>query len=99
MGCRPCRVKRALGKCPPTLPGDAGERRKETAQLSEWAAFTRTPRPWQAIAAQAGADSFISTSPDTISSAATIRIALAVSPRTAMPTRNAPTAPIPVQMV
>jgi hypothetical protein len=35
MGCRPFRVKRALGKCPPTLPGDAGERREETAQLSE----------------------------------------------------------------
>ena len=99
MGCRPSRVKRALGKCPPTLPGDAGERRKETAQLSEWAAFTRALCPWQAIAAQAGEDSFISTSPETISSAARIRIALADSPRIAMPTTKAPTAPIPVQMV
>jgi hypothetical protein len=44
-------------------------------------------------------ESFISTSPPTISAAATMRIGVACSPSTAMPTTNAPTAPMPVQMV
>ena len=50
-------------------------------------------------AGQTGDESFIITSPLTIRSAAAIRIAFACSPRTKMPTRNAPTAPIPVQIV
>ncbi len=44
-------------------------------------------------------DSFISTRPLTISNAATTRIGVSASPSTVMPTRNAPTAPMPVQMV
>lgn len=99
MGCRPPRVKRVSGNSPPTLPGHAGERRKETAHLSEWAAFTRALGAWQAIAVQAGDDSFISSSPATISIAAATRIMLAGSPSTMTPTRNAPTAPMPVQIM
>lgn len=44
-------------------------------------------------------DTFISTSPLTISTAAPIRSALTCSPRKMMPTMKAPTAPMPVQMV
>ena len=46
-----------------------------------------------------GEDSFISTSPLTISTAASTRMALTCSPSTAMPTMKAPTAPMPVQIV
>lgn len=44
-------------------------------------------------------ESFISTSPDTINTAAPIRTGLTCSPRNTMPTTNAPTAPMPVQIV
>ncbi len=44
-------------------------------------------------------DTFINTSPLTINTAAPIRIALTCSPRNTMPTMNAPTAPMPVQIV
>ena len=44
-------------------------------------------------------ESFIITSPETISTAAATRMALICSPRTATPTTKAPTAPIPVQIV
>jgi len=44
-------------------------------------------------------DSFISTSPPTISTAATTRIGVTASPSTSAPTRNAPTAPTPVHTV
>lgn len=99
MGCHSGHFKRRSGNSPPTLPGVPAKGGSETAHLSEWAAFNSVPRAWQAIAVQAGDDSFISTSPDTINSAATIRIALAASPNIAIPTRKAPTAPIPVQIV
>ena len=42
---------------------------------------------------------FIITSPVTISAAAPTRMALAGSPSTSMPSKKAPTAPMPVQMV
>lgn len=44
-------------------------------------------------------DSFISTRPLTISTAAQIRRGVSCSPSKVMPTTNAPTAPIPVQIV
>ena len=44
-------------------------------------------------------ESFIRTRPETISTAAPIRIGLTCSPRKTMPTTNAPTAPMPVQIV
>ena len=48
---------------------------------------------------QALLDTFISTSPARISTAAAIRMGLAASPSTMTPTRKAPTAPMPVQTV
>jgi len=44
-------------------------------------------------------DNFIMIRPPTMEMAATIRMGLADSPKRMIPTRNAPTAPIPVQMV
>ncbi len=44
-------------------------------------------------------DSFISKRPDTISTAATMRMVFTGSPKKMRPTRKAPTAPIPVQIV
>jgi hypothetical protein len=48
---------------------------------------------------QAEEDTFISTSPTTIKPAAATRNGEAASPSTTMPTTNAPTAPMPVQIV
>jgi len=45
---------------------------------------------------QAAENSFIKTRPLTISKAARRRIAVIASPKTIMPTTNAPTAPMPV---
>ena len=62
----------------------------------------RSTPSWRRCAppdAQPGLDSFIRTSPDPIRPAARIRLALACSPSTARPTRKAPTAPMPVQIV
>ena len=44
-------------------------------------------------------ESFISTSPEMIKTAASIRMALAGSPKIKIPTKNEPIAPIPVQTV
>lgn len=44
-------------------------------------------------------DSFIKTRPLTISAAASSRMGVAASPRTVIPTRSAPTAPMPVHTV
>ena len=44
-------------------------------------------------------DSFISTMPLTISTAAPMRIGVTASPKATMPTMKAPMAPIPVQIV
>lgn len=44
-------------------------------------------------------DNFIINTPDTISTAATTRMVFTGSPKMMRPTRNAPTAPIPVQIV
>lgn len=54
------------------------------------------PAPKRRMVLQ-GPDSFISSSPPMIRTAASIRIALTGSPRNAMPRTNAPTAPIPIR--
>jgi len=57
------------------------------------------PKPLAAVQDQPVEDSFIKTRPLTISAAARMRIAVIASPKTMMPTTNAPTAPMPVQIV
>lgn len=57
----------------------------------------RTPFP--SVAFQSALASFIVTMPLTMRSAAMIRTGVIASPRTVIPTTNAPTAPMPVQIV
>ena len=103
MGRRPPRVKRASGKCPPTLPERLGERRKENGAsvrmgglyLASGAIASGLRFP--ACDGYDGEAIFISASPATIRIAANMRSAPADSPKTKIPTRKAPIAPIPVQ--
>ena len=57
------------------------------------------PQPLSGQPRYSPPDSFISTSPLTIKTAAPMRMGVTDSPSTVIPTANAPTAPIPVQIV